>query len=674
LIQDKILFEILSNRFQAIVDEMAQVIYRTAHTVFVKETQDFGSVLVTVKGEVFAAPRRYGVLNVVGTPMDDAIRCVDGDVQAGDIFMSNDPESTKGMATHLSDVYLWKPVLCRGDLICYAWSFVHASDVGGCVPGSIAPSSYEVYQEGIRVPPQKLFRGGVLNKDLLDLFLANSRVPDQNWGDLKACVSGLNTAERRVHELLDRYGPALICEAIESVVEYAESQARRLIEHVPDGTYSYVDYIEADMVDLGLVRLKLDLTVDGDEMILDFAGTDPQVRAAFNVPTYAKDGHSMLVTALVNWLCTLEPAIPYNAGLVRPFKVHIPAGTLLNADPGAAYGARYSTSQKVCDMTMGALSQAVPTEVPSFDSGQGSILLVAVPDLDSGTTRVSVVQPIVGGSGARPTDDGIDGTMIVLNFLRNIPTEALENDMPSILIHHYGLRPDSGGPGRYRGGAGIEIELQTFSPYTTITSRCMEHYIFPPPGRLGGLPGAKGYTLLRSDAGGEEDIGKVDVLHLDAGERLRIGTPGGGGFGDPLDRPAGRVAEDVRNGLVSARAGKESYGVVLDEWDRVSEEQTSRLRTEMRRERSWTEPPVFTYGHARDAYRQRWTVRLEDSLNEVLKPLPTLARQFYHHRLKREINDRFERGEQIRPAQVARVLEDLKHRLESGFPSFDQGD
>jgi N-methylhydantoinase B len=668
LTADNLFLEILGTRFQAIVDEMAQIISRTAHTVFVKETQDYGAALVSLKGEVFAAPRRYGVLMMIGMPMDDAIACLGEDVREGDVFISNDPEATRGMATHLSDVFLWKPIFYENQLICYAWSFIHVSDVGGRVAGSIAPSNYEIYQEGIRVPPRKLFRQGKLDEAFLALFLANCRIPDQNWGDMKACLAGLTTVERRVHELLARYGTAAIMQGIGSSLNYAERQARRIIAHVPSGTYTYIDYLEADMVGEGLLRVKLDLTINGDEMLLDFTGTDPQVRAALNIPTYGKHGHWMLITGLVNWLCTMEPTIAYNAGLVRPMKVRIPVGSLLHPGPGAACGARYSTSHKVCDVTIGALAQAVPEEVPAFDSGQGSILLVAIPDYETGQTKVSVVQPIVGGSGARPREDGVDGTMVILNFLRNIPTESIENDMPPILIHRYGLRQDSGGPGKYRGGTGIEIELQTFSPNTTVTSRCMERYIFPPPGRLGGWPGATGYTLLNPDTPQEKDIGKIDILQLNPGDTLRIGTQGGGGFGDPLDRDVEAVAADVANELVSLQLAREAYGVVVDAEGRIDQAATERIRTQARRNRKEIAFSAFSYGPAREEYRRRWSVELEDALSQAVASLPVLLRQFMHRRLKQVIEARLARGETVAPEQVPAIFAHLETEAEIGYP------
>ena len=433
-----------------------------------------------------------------------------------------------------------------------------------------------------------------------------------------------------------------------------------MIAHVPDGSYRYTDYIEADMVGLGLVRIHVTLTVRGDEMLLDFTGSAPQVRAALNIPTYNHDGHWMLITGLVNWICTLEPRIAYNAGLVRPMKVEIPKGTILNPEPGAACGARYSTSHKVCDVTVGALAQAVPMELPATDSGQGSILLVSVPDLATGGSRVSVIQPIVGGAGGRPVDDGVDGTMVILNFLKNIPTEIFENEMPEILIRHYGLREDSGGPGRYRGGTGIEIEFGTSSPYTSITSRCMERYIFGPPGRLGGHMGATGYTVLNPGTPEERDLGKIDVLEMEPGDVLKIGTQGGGGFGDPLERPPESVASDVANRVVHRESARRHYGVVIAGDGRIDEAATAAAREAIRKARGWTEPPLYGFGEAREAHSALWSDELEDAIASAASDLPVQLRQFVHRRLEAEVRARLEEGRRVTPACVARILAGLR--------------
>lgn len=658
MIDDKIGLEILGNRFQAVVDEMAQVLFRTAHTVFIKETQDYGAVLVSPGGEVFAASRRYGVLMMVGMPMDDAIRSMGEDVREGDIFMTNDPEATGGMCTHLNDVFLWKPIFHEGKIVCYAWTFVHMSDVGGRVSGSIAPSSHELFQEGIRIPPQKLFREGVLDEMFLRTFLINTRTAEQNWGDMKACIAALTTAERRVGELIGRFGVGAIAGGIDKVLDYAETQARRVISSVPEGVYRFSDFIEADMVGQGMLRVNLTLTITGGEMHMDFTGTAPQVRAALNLPSFSKDGHWMLITGVVNWLCTQEPSIAYNAGLVRPMKVHIPKGTLINPEAGAAYGSRYSTSHKVCDVIIGALAQAVPDQLPATDSGQGSILLVAVPDMQSGGTRVSVIQPIVGGSGGRPVDDGVDGTMVILNFLKNVPTELLEREMPEILIRHYGLREDSGGAGRYRGGTGSIIEFQTHAPYTTITSRNMERYIFPPAGREGGTPGTTGYTLMNPGTSEEKDIGKIDILEMDVGDVLRIGTQGGGGYGDALARPADSVWEDVLDGYVSVATAEKLYGVIGDGAGGLDALSTEARRKSMRATRAPLKP--FDFGPVRDAYHARWPDAMHDAISEVTQGLPRLQRQMFYRGLYDRIGRMIDAGETIMPGDVPAILAEIR--------------
>ena len=651
-LDDKITLEILANRYQAVVDEMAQVLFRTAHTVFVKETQDYGTVLVSPGGEVFAAPRRYGVMMMVGMPMGDAIAAMGDDVREGDVFISNDPEATRGMCTHLSDVFLWKPVFHDGEIVCYAWTFIHVSDVGGAVPGSIQPSSYEIYQEGIRVPPRKLYSEGVLDEAFLDMFKANCRTPEQNWGDMKACLASLTTAERHVHELIEQFGIDTITGSIPALLDYGERQARRVISGVPDGVYRFSDFLEGDMAGLGLIRINITLTIKGDDFLMDFTGSAPQVRAALNLPSYSKDGHWMLITALINWFCTQEPTIAYNAGLARPLRIYVPEGTILNPQNGSAYGARYATSHKVCDVAIGALAQAVPMQLPATDSGQGSILLVSVPDFATGERKVSVIQPIVGGAGARPMDDGVDGTMVLLNFLKNIPTAVFEREMPEILIHHYGLRPDSGGAGRYRGGTGIEIEFETRVPFTTVTSRSMERYIFPPPGRLGGQPGATGYTLFKPRRRDPEDIGKIDLLDMDVGDRLRIGTQGGGGFGHPFDRPEDDVLEDVLNGLVSRQTAESLFGVIVSDAGTIDAGATRARRESLRAEADGAPTPQFGFGPVRLDHYRRWPDAVYDAMDAGTADLPPVPRQAVYYETQRRIEDIWAVGDAVAPGDV----------------------
>jgi N-methylhydantoinase B len=666
MIADKIGLEIMSNRFQAIVDEMAQALFRTAHTVFIKETQDYGAALVSTRGEVFAASRRYGVLMMVGKPMDDAIRAMGEDVREGDIFISNDPEATRGMATHLSDVYLWTPVFEDGAIICYLWTFVHMTDVGGRVSGSIAPSSYELMQEGIRIPPQKLFSEGVLNETFLKTFLVNTRSSAQNWGDMKACIAALNTAMRRMREIIARFGATVVSKSIDDVLNYAEAQSRRVIATVPEGVYRFSDFIEGDVAGLGLLRINLTLTVKDGEFHMNFAGTAPEVRAALNLPSFSKNGHWMLVTGVVNWLCTREPSIAYNAGLVRSLKISIPKGTIINPDSGAACGARYSTSHKVCDVIIGALAQAVPDQLPATDSGQGGILMVAMPDPETSETRVSVIQPVVGGSGGRPMADGVDGTMVILNFLKNVPTELLEREMPEVLIRRYGLREDSGGAGRYRGGTGAVIEFETHSPFSTVTARNLERYLFPPAGRQGGQPGSTGYTLLNPGTPQEKNIGKIDILQVGLGDVIRMGTQGGGGYGDPLERPAEQVLSDVLDGYVWRSSAETAYGVVISADSVLDVAATQELRSRMRAERGGKPLKTIDYGPVREAYNALWPAELHDAISAEIAGLPRVQRQTGHQALYAEIGRRLDAGEKVLPGQVPMIYKELReHKLMS---------
>ncbi len=650
-----IMLEVLRNRFQAIADEMASLVLRAGHTVFVKETSDFGAALVSTDGEVVCAPMNTGVALMVGVPCDVAIRrSLALGMDEGDVFISNDVWNTGGMATHLPDIYVWKPVFHEGRVVCYTWAFVHSSDVGGVVPGSIAPSSHEIYQEGLRIPVSKLFRRGALNDELLAIIRANCRIPEQNWGDIKAMVSGLSRAEQRVAALIGRYGVETVRSGIADVLDYAEEQAREEFARVPDGTYVFWDYLEGDSGGGRAIRLKVAMTVERGGVTLDFADTDPQTRQSYNLPSHSRRGHWQFVFSLVGFLRSVRAGIAYNSGLARPVAVEVPRGSVLNPEPGVAVGNRSATQIRLVDVVMGALAQACPAIVPAAGAGQGSIFLLRVPDFETGQSRVSVIQPLCGGSGGRPTKDGIDGIDFSIGFLRNIPVEAIEADMP-VRIRRYRLRPDSGGAGRYRGGAGLEIEMEVLAPEATATSRAMDRYRFRPWGRLGGRPGALGYTLLNPGTRRERDVGKIDVLHLAFGDVLRIGTPGGGGYGDPLARDTAAVLGDVRRGVVSRASAARDYGVVITEDLRVDAAATDARRAALRGERR----PLldFDFGPEREAHERLWSDALVTALNRRLEPYPPRMRTLLRERVCALVDEDAASGRAVREADLARLFD-----------------
>ena len=339
---DPVFLEIFKNRIQAVAEEMAGVVLRTGFTVFVKETADFGTFLLSPRGETFGSPVATGVNLSLGIPGEGVIAAVD-EWHPGDIVITNDPYATSGASTHLADVYLVKPVFAGGRIIAYGCCFVHSSDVGGKVPGSISPTCYDIFQEGIRIAPVKLYERGQLNERILRIFLDNCRIPEQNWGDLRALMAALHTGERRLHELVDRYGVEQVEAGIDALLAYAERRVRAMIQEIPDGEYTFWDYLEGGPGGYP-IRLRCRLVVTGGEIFMDFDGTDPQVRAAFNLPSCNKQGHYMLVPTLVRYFRTLDPAVPWNTGMVRMIRNHAPAGSLLNPEPPAAVGVRAATS------------------------------------------------------------------------------------------------------------------------------------------------------------------------------------------------------------------------------------------------------------------------------------------------------------------------------------------
>ena len=654
---DPVFLEIFKNRIQAIAEEMANVVLRTGFTVFVKETADFGTFLLSPEGETFGSPVITGVNLSLGIPGEGVISAIP-EWHEGDIVIANDPYATAGVSTHLADVFLVKPIFAEGRIIAFGCCFVHSSDVGGKVPGSITPTSYDIFQEGIRIAPVKLYSRGELDERILRIFLDNCRIPEQNWGDLRALMASLHTGERRLHELVARYGRAQVEQGIQDLLGYAERQVRAMIREIPDGEYAFWDYLEGGPGGYP-IRIRCRLVIEGDDLLLDFEGTDPQVRAAFNLPSANKQGHFMFVPTLVRYFRTLDPAIPWNTGMVRMVKNRAPAGSLLNPVPPAAVGVRAATFIRLMDALIGALSLAQPDRLPAVGAGQACIVLLSMDDVRTGKHVVGVVQPICGGSGGRPMRDGIDGMEFSVGYLRNVPAETLETDMP-ILIERYGLRPDSGGAGRYRGGCGIELAVRVFAPDTVMTARGMERMQFRPWGRLGGLPGSPGAAVKNRGTDGETPTGKIDELLLQPGDTVTFLSQGGGGYGDPYERDPAAVESDVRRGLVSADAARDSYGVVLRA-GRVDGEAT-------RARRGGREPSraAFSFGPERDAFEAVWSDEMQTALNRELMEYPLALRNYLKQRTMSEVDRRAAEAGAPPPAELAGVVRGIFERMAGG--------
>jgi N-methylhydantoinase B len=657
---DPISLEVYKNLFQGIVDEAGQTVMRAAHTVFIKETQDFMVALATPDGEAFAASRRLGIWLAIGVPLRGALEAVarSGPPRDGDVYITNDPDGSHGLVTHLPDTYIWRPVFHEGELVCHVVAFVHMTDVGGLVPGSVLPSSSELLQEGLVIPPTHLVSEGVENDQLLRLMAANCRSPEQNRGDLRAMLRAVNTAAQRVDELIAKEGVDGVRAGMAGVLEYAERQAREVFRSLPDGDYEFADYLEGDVVPGGRpIRIHLRLEVRDGDLTLDFSATDPQVRAALNIATYGQHGHYLIVIGLVSFLRTVNPDVTYNSGLVRPVRLVAPRGTLLNPEAGAPCGARPATFFRLAEVIMGALAQAAPERIPAAGCGQGSILCVAVPDFHSGRSRVSIVQPLVGGSGGRPMQDGTDGVDFNTGFYRNIPTEVLESDLP-VVVERYLLRADSGGAGKFRGGMGLDYALTVLPPEAVLTSRGMERYRFQPWGREGGAPGRNGETWLHAPGEPPANLGKLDLLRPPPRATLAVRTAGGGGYGDPYDRDPERVLADVLDGLVSTEQAREAYGVAIED-SRVDAAATSALRDRPRQSST-----RFSFGAFREEFETLWPDGLQRAVNRLTADLAPAPRQYVRACLIEAVERRRAAQESVDDTAIEALNAEIRARLQ----------
>ncbi len=641
---------------------MGHIIHKAAYTPFIKEAWDFAEGLVSLEGEIFSYPRDIGVAFMTAALMDDAINAFES-YEPGDVAISNDPYTTGGLCTHLPDIHLWRPYFYQGELVCFIWTFIHSSDVGGLVPGSIAPSAYDIYQEGIRLPATKLYKAGVINQEVMDIFLANCRIPYHNQGDIQAQLSAMGAAEKRLDDTIDRYGLALFRSGIGALLDYGEERARDVISRVPDGVYSISDYMELDITGEAPARLKLSLEVIDDELHLDFSGTDPQVRAALNLPTFGKN-HHFINAAILNFVYACDHSIPINRGVLRPIRVTIPEGSILNPEPTAAIGVRFATVVRVLDMIMGALSLAtdgdkpapaeVSQRVPTAGAGLLGVILLAISDQNSGELKVNVIQPMWGGSGARPIKDGIDGADFAAGYLRNIPAETSEAEMP-IIIKAYGLIDESPPPGKWRGSLGINLEFQVFTPNALVTARGMERYQMRPWGRKNGSPGTLGRTILNPGTNREQEVGKIfNSLQLEPNDVVQIITPSGGAYGDPFERDWDLVLRDWLDGYLTAEDARSQYGVVIADGT-VDEPATTELRAQTIR----PEFQAFSFGPEREAFEKSFPEPIQDALVGLLEQFPASLRQYWKNRVWREVQEM----EEVTAENIGQILSRCRSEL-----------
>ena len=605
---DKVTLEILANHMRAAAESMAYTLYRTAHSTFVKETEDFTIQILDAAGRTAAVPMDLGATWYPGLDYGRAIPMIP-DYEPGDIALTNDPYSGY-LATHTPDLVLWKPIFHEGELLCFTAGHIHNTDMGGAVPASLSRALTEIHQEGIRFKPTKLYRAGVLNQELLDVMMTNVRKPDLNVGDLKAFVGAMNTGERKVRELIAKFGPDTLRQGMSDLLDYAEHQAREILRSIPDGEYFFSDYADEDGPDGYPARLAVTLRIEGDSAILDFTGSDPQLTSSLNVPTGGNPHHTLMLVGVYYILYSLNPNLVLNFGLTRPFHCILPEGTVVNPQFPAAVGMRSLTCGRIRSLLFGAFGQAMPERMPAAPAGSSSIVNVMTHDDRTGEAVIAAVNPVVGGSGGMPTGDGTNGSGADAAYLKNTPVEITEAEVP-IRFRRYGLASGTGGAGRWRGGLATHMEFQVFTPNTRITARNRDRCRFQAWGVLGGKAGRGSTMSLNPGRPDMRVLNNIDTFTAGPGDIVSIVSPGGGGRGDPLDREPERVLRDVICNYVAIADAEAEYGVVLTGLgdDRgvdlaVDLPATEALRAQRRR----NEPhPHFHFGAAREAYERVWT-------------------------------------------------------------------
>ena len=559
---------LFKNAMSTITDEMALTVIRTAHSIAVREMMDFSCALCDSDGAVVA--QGLGLALHLGT-MPDVVRTVHsrGPYQPGDVIALNDPY--RG-GTHLPDIYVVRPLFWDGQHLGYAVVNMHHVDVGGRVPGSVAPDSTEVFQEGIRFGPEYLERAGLRNETLLNILASNTRLPAKVMGDLQSQCSACLIGEREMVKLVRTHGLAYVREHTAALMDYAEKMARAEISGFPDGQYSFTDYLDDDGISGDSIALTASITVAGDALSVDFEGTSPQVKGAINcVMTMTRSAVYCTVRSI------MRSDIPDNEGFCRAITVTAPSSSIVNPSFPAAVGARGVTAHRLCDTMLGALAKLAPDRVMAADEGGSTNVVMGGRDAQG--VPFVMVEFVYGAWGGRPTKDGIDGISNLFSNLANNPVEVIESEFP-VRIKSYGFVPDTGGPGRYRGGLSVRREYELLAPDAALTLRS-DRRKHPPHGANGGGYGSPSGNVLNPDAEATLLPTKF-TRQIQRGNLFQTTLAGGGGYGEAVERAPKDVLEDLIDGKVTPAHALKAYGVMLQADGTVDETATAAARDEMR--------------------------------------------------------------------------------------------
>jgi N-methylhydantoinase B len=583
--KDPIAFELFKNAIFSIADEMALTVFRTTYSGVLKDNMDYSTGLADADGRLVAQGLTLpGHLGSVPTAMASIMRRFGNDMRPGDVFIMNDPFDG-GM--HLPDIFIFKPLYQGDERMAFAATVCHHSDVGGRVAGSNASDSTEIYAEGLRIAPLKLYEAGVLNQTIMTFIERNVRLPVQVFGDLRAQLAACHIAETKFAQVIAKYGPAETTAFLTETIDYAERLTRSALKELPDGEWSFEDWIDDDGIDRGRpIRLFVTIRKRGDHMVVDWTGTNPQVRGAINnTLSFTKAASYTAVRSV------LPAGIPNNEGVFRAIEVICPPGTVGNGVLPAACAARGLTGFRMTDCMFGALAMMLPDRVKA--AGDGGNTGISIGGYHADRRPFVYVDFTCGAWGARPWADGLDGNSHMFANMASHSIEVTEAEHPIELLA-YEFVADKAGAGKYRGGVPFRRDYR-FTERDGVLQVRSDRRDHRPFGLYGGSPGRPSENYLNPD-GENRVLPSKFTMEVHEGDVFRHVLAGAGGWGDPLERDPAAVLRDVRNELLSPAKAEADYGVVIDpsRWT-VDQAATARRRQAIREARGWREVPKLQW-------------------------------------------------------------------------------
>lgn len=560
---DGILLEVIGNTFMSIAEEMGAVLVKSAYSTNIKERKDCSCALFDAEGNTIAQaehiPMHLGsMLGLIG---EIKRHFKPEEIKPGDMFIANDPYN--GGGTHLPDIAVASPVFYDGEIVAFVANIAHHNDVGGRVPGSNAADSDSIYAEGIRIPTVKIFREGVLDKDILNLILLNCRVRHIRLGDLNAQFACNKKGVQRMEDVCAKYGKETVALCMEELLDYSERKIRMALSAIPNGSHEFEDYLDSDGLGSAPIKLNVKVAIKDEDIELDFTNNPDQVKGAINLPLSALRASVYYAIRSI-----VDPSLPSNGGYYRAIHIKSRPGCILGCTEPAACAGRSDTAQRVADMIFGAMSEVVPHQVIAGSNSSITGVYFGGVSPDTGEYYV-YMETFGGGSGARFNKDGLSCVQVHMSNTSNLPIESMEVEFP-YMVERYELVTDSGGPGKYRGGLSMSKDIRVLGHDSEFTIKADRQKV-PPYGLFGGKPGLPGLITIYPDT---EEARTVDSKKsgnlLKANGVLRCQMPGAGGYGNPLERSRELLIQDLEEGYVSPESAIRDYGMTQEELDSVN--------------------------------------------------------------------------------------------------------